>query len=170
MLRRRMERAAAEGLDPDPVRVRDLDRYIEVLTEHGLGDKDAMEMAVEDAGDEPLHHIAVHYERASGLWRAVRRNINKDGIFIQTDQLPSMGSKVKLKVLIKTPRMHFDIKAKVIWVNPHQRSGRPMGMGLKFEWVDKGDRQLFRSFLVGDTEVGALVDLGKVTDVVEGED
>ena len=142
-------------------RAEELKRYIEVLTQYDASPMDDLEFAIDDADPrEPVHHIQVTYEDAGGLWKAVRRNINKDGVFLRTDQFPSMGAQVILTVQISLPPIQFVVPAKVIWVNPHERTGRPMGMGLKFHWNDDADRTLLRSFMAGDSEAEDLLAFG----------
>lgn len=159
-LKRRMERASAEGLEPDPDRVRELDRYIEITSSLGLGEQDQLNTGEPPEGSDCAMLLAVTWGTPSDLWRAVRRNINKDGVFIQTDSFPSIDTMLRLEVVIRRPKIRFGGAAKVIWVNPHQRSGRPMGMGLKFLWENPADKDMFRSFLRGDIEPTALNDLG----------
>jgi Tfp pilus assembly protein PilZ len=142
-------------------RLADLKRYIEILTQYDATPCDDLVFAIDDSHPtEPTHHIQVTWPDAGGLWKAVRRNINKDGVFLRTDQLPSMGAKVVLTARITDPEVQFVIRTKVIWVNPHERSGRPMGMGLKFNWPDDADRTLLRSFMEGDSEATDLRALG----------
>ena len=142
-------------------RVESLKHYIEVLTQYDESPLDELVFAIDDADPrEPVHHIQVNWNDAGGLWKAVRRNINKDGVFLRTDQFPSMGAKVVLTVQIAMPPIEFVMPSKVIWVNPHERPGRPMGMGLKFSWSDDADRTLLRSFMAGDSEVKDLEALG----------
>ena len=144
-----------------PARVAELERYIEVLTQYDASPMDDLEFAIDDADPKvPVHHIQVNWADAGGLWKAVRRNINKDGVFLRTDQFPSMGAKVVLTVQIESPKIQFVMSTKVIWVNPHERSGRPMGMGLKFNWNDDADRTLLRSFMAGDSEAADLQAFG----------
>lgn len=159
-LKRSMERAAAEGVELDPERIRELDRYIEITSQLGLGDEDHLNTGEAPEGSEAALVLAVTWDTPSDLWRAVRRNINKDGVFIQTSEFPSIDTLVQLEVVIRRPQIRFGGPAKVIWVNPHQRSGRPMGMGLKFQWDNPADKDMFRSFLRGDIDPSALNDLG----------
>jgi len=152
-----------DGLSDDKASARlgDLKRYIEILTQYDASPCDDLVFAIDDSHPtEPTHHIQVTWPDAGGLWKAVRRNINKDGVFLRTDQLPSMGAKVVLTARISDPAVQFVIRTKVIWVNPHERSGRPMGMGLKFNWPDDADRALLRSFMEGDSEATDLRALG----------
>ena len=138
-------------------RVAELKEYVEVLSQYDPTPMDDLEFAIDDADPkEPVHHIQVNWDDAGGLWKAVRRNINKDGVFLRTDQFPSMGAKVVLTVQIADPFIQFVMPSKVIWVNPHERPGRPMGMGLKFNWSDDADRTLLRSFMAGDSEAADL--------------
>jgi Tfp pilus assembly protein PilZ len=139
----------------------ELKRYIEVLTQYDSTVFDDLVFAIDDASPtEPVHHVQVTWPDAGGLWKAVRRNINKDGLFLRTDQFPSMGAKVVLTVIVESPRVQFVVRSKVIWVNPHERPGRPMGMGLKFSWPDDADRTLLRSFMEGDSQASDLQSLG----------
>lgn len=160
-LTRQFEQDTTDADSHGPVRIAELKRYIELLTQYDVSPMDDLEFAIDDADpDEPVHQIQVKWADAGGLWKAVRRNINKDGVFLRTDQLPSMGAKVVLTVQIASPRIQFVMVTKVIWVNPHERSGRPMGMGLKFSWNDDADRTLLRSFMAGDSEAADLQAFG----------
>ncbi|MDP6943712.1 MAG: PilZ domain-containing protein [Myxococcota bacterium] len=160
-LARQLQQDIGVDANQKKLRVAELKRYIEVLTQYDATPQDDLVFAIDDADpDVPVHHIQVTWPDAGGLWKAVRRNINKDGVFLRTDQFPSMGAKVVLTVQISEPQVEFVVPSKVIWVNPHERSGRPMGMGLKFHWVDDTDRTLLRSFMAGDSEAEDLQALG----------
>lgn len=138
----------------------DLDRYIGALTDWGRGRED--DLVIEPAPEDSTHaHVlTVRWRNVSDLWRAVKRNINKDGVFLQTSEFPSIDASVELRVRIRQPELSFDHPAKVIWVNPHERSGRPMGVGLKFLWKSRVARNHFRAFVDGDEDASALEKLG----------
>jgi Tfp pilus assembly protein PilZ len=159
-LKRDLERnagAVAKGFTAE--QLRDLDRYIDLLSNYGNGIADTLEIGgVEDKGQAHTL-LTVYWETGSDLWRAVNRNLNKDGVFLQTAQIPGMGDSIILDVVIGRPAMQFRVPAKVIWVNPHERSGRPMGMGLKFLWRNDIDRNAFRGFMRGDTDIRGLAAL-----------
>ncbi|MGM0574182.1 MAG: PilZ domain-containing protein [Myxococcota bacterium] len=140
-------------------RLRDLDRYIDVMTRWGLGTED--DLTIEDAPEDSghAHVITVRWRNSSDLWRAVKRNINKDGVFLQTTEFPGIDSTAELRVRIRRPEIAFDQPAKVIWVNPHERGGRPMGVGLKFLWRSAEDKKRFRAFVDGDRDASALEEL-----------
>ena len=160
-LARQLQQDVGTSVKHKAQRLEELKQYIEVLTQYDASPQDELVFAIDDADPvEPVHHIQVNWEDAGGLWKAVRRNINKDGVFLRTDQFPSMGAKVVLTVQIADPKIEFVVPSKVIWVNPHERSGRPMGMGLKFNWSDDTDRTLLRSFMIGDSEAEDLRALG----------
>jgi Tfp pilus assembly protein PilZ len=148
-LRRRFERDAAEGLNSDPRCVDELNRYISTMKEHGFGCFDVLERATAEDGDV-CTGLQVTWETPSDLWRAVTWNINKDGVFIQTDDFLTIDSKLDLAIVIKKPRVVMKYESKVIWTNPKARTGRPVGMGLKILWKSEDDRNLFKGFLAGD--------------------
>ena len=156
-----LKKDSAMGDVKAKARLVELKKYVDVLTRYDAMPHDDLEFAIDDSDPkEPTHHIQVNWPDADGLWKAVKRNINKDGVFLRTDQFPSMGAKVSLTVQIGQPSVQFVLTSKVIWVNPHERTGRPMGMGLKFAWSDETDRALLRSFMAGESDVEALQVLG----------
>ena len=138
-------------------RARVLKRYVDVMTHYGTDKPDDLSFAIDDSDPkEPTYHIGVTWETVSDFWRAIRLNINKDGVFLRSTELPGMGSKVILTVNVAAIDLEFVVRSKVIWVNPHQRSGRPMGMGVKFAWPLEGYRDIVRSFMEGETDGDAL--------------
>lgn len=156
-MKRDLERnagAVAKGFTAE--QIRDLDRYIDLLSNYGNGIPDTLEIGGVEENGQAYTLLTVFWEDGSDLWRAVNRNLNKDGVFLQTAQIPGMGDTVLLDVVIARPPLGFRVPAKVIWVNPHERSGRPMGMGLKFIWRNDSDRNAFRGFMRGDTDIRAL--------------
>lgn len=164
--KRRLE-PEAEGDDgTSEAELDELRSYIEVMStrDHGQQDDLVYEDPPEDGsvsveGEAPSRRLVVRWPNASSLWRAVRRNINKDGVFLQTDEFPSIDTRVALDIRIAEPPIRVVTSAKVIWVNPRPRGGRPMGMGLKLLWRSKEDRERFKSFLAGDVGPEVLEEL-----------
>jgi len=148
-LRRRFERDAAEGLNSDPRCVEDLNRYIDTMKQYAFGRFDVLDREV-SGDDEVCTGLQVKWDTPSDLWRAVSWNINKDGVFVQTDDFLTIDSKLDLSIKIKKPNITMQCDSKVIWTNPRARSGRPVGMGLKILWKSDDDRNLFKGFLAGD--------------------
>lgn len=151
-LKRQLEHRKKDGEEIDPEQVKDLDRYVDLMTSWGHGVLDDVSQGTGDDG--PV--LEVRWERASDLWRSVKRNINKNGVFLQTDSYPSIDTTVDLRIHIAWPPLTIRRPAKVIWVNPQQRAGRPMGMGLKFLWASDEEDELFKAFMKGDVEPAAL--------------
>jgi Tfp pilus assembly protein PilZ len=159
-LKRDLERnsgAVARGLTGE--QLRDLDRYIDLLSNFGHGVPDQLEVGGMEEGGVAYTLLTVFWQSGSDLWRAVNRNLNKDGVFLQTGQIPGMGDTVMLEAIFARPQMTIRVPSKVIWVNPHERSGRPMGMGLKFLWRNEMDRNAFRGFMRGDGDLKTLANL-----------
>ncbi len=155
-LRRRLKAAKSAGEEYDERQLEEIDHYVELLTRYGHGEPDHIQHSQGDDG--PI--LTVTYARASDLWRAVKRNINKSGVFVQTDQFPSIDTTLELHCEVQWPAFTIRRPAKVIWVNPQERAGRPMGMGLKFLWRSDDEAALFKAYLVGDEEPGNLARLG----------
>ena len=159
----RLRRALSVSVTPvgelESERSGELTRYIEVMTSHGHDRPDEVELVEASPSTGVLPSIVVTYGSPSDLWRAVRRNIRKDGIFIHTGHFPPIDTQVLLTVSLLEPRVSFQTEAKVIWVNPHARSGRPMGLGLKFQWATGNQRQLFERFMLGDEAPQNLANL-----------
>ena len=101
----------------------------------------------------------VAFEKAEDLWRAVRRNINKDGLFISTKAYPPIDTVFLLEVQVQEPAVQFSCEVKVIWVNPQPRTGRSVGMGVKFLWQDPDSRTRFRGFVSGEVSPRELAQL-----------
>ncbi|MCB9729460.1 MAG: PilZ domain-containing protein [Deltaproteobacteria bacterium] len=159
-MKRDLERntgAVARGFTAD--QLHDLGRYIELLSNYGSGVPDRIEVSGTEDRGQAFALIRVYWETGSDLWRAVQRNLNKDGVFLQTEQISGMGDTILLEIVFSHPAMTIRVPSKVIWVNPHERSGRPMGMGLKFLWRNDIDRNAFRAFMRGDADVRSLASL-----------
>ncbi|MEC9072494.1 MAG: hypothetical protein VX938_08960, partial [Myxococcota bacterium] len=59
------------------------------------------------------------------------------------------------------PEISFGCPSKVIWASPQERSGRPMGIGVKFLWDDEKSA-LFKRFVKGEIDPVELGSLGGV--------
>ena len=134
-----------------------LKRYVDVMTYYGTDKPDELSFAIDDSDPkQPTYHIGVNWPTVSDFWRAIRLNINKDGVFLRSPELPGMGSKVILTMNVAAIGWEFVVRSKVIWVNPHQRTGRPMGMGVKFAWPEDNYRDIVRAFMDGETDGSTL--------------
>ena len=134
-----------------------LDSYIAVMTGYGAGILD--QVTVKEAGahdeGEPTHVVTVRFPTPSDMWRSIKRNINKGGFFLQVAPFASMDTMVTVQVTLEQPALQFESPAKVIFVNPQERSGRPMGVGIKFLWGDE-KAAMFKRFLKGEVDPNEL--------------
>jgi len=145
-------RIAAAMADDDP-RQAQLSSYVDVMASAGFGVLDRVTMETLDAksDDDPKYDIVVNWNAPSDLWRSAKRNINKNGLFIQVEPAVQMGDTVNVQVQMQSPSLSFDCLSKVIWASPQERSGRPMGIGVKFLW-DEDKTALFKRFVKGEID------------------
>jgi Tfp pilus assembly protein PilZ len=152
----------AANMDADDPRQAQLSSYVDVMASAGFGILDQVDMQSLDAetDEDPKFHIHVNWASASDVWRAAKRNINKNGLFIQVDPTVQMGDTVTIQVDMQRPPISFGCSSKVIWASPQERSGRPMGLGVKFLWDDDEKSALFKRFVKGEIDPMELSALG----------
>lgn len=159
----RLKRELRENESEANGMIEELDGYIELMTQYGTGTHDRVSSRPLEGGTEATAHLVVEWENPSDMWRAIRRNVNKSGVFIQTDRYPAMDSVVHVEIVIRQPAIRFASHAKVIWVNPQARTGRPMGVGVKYLWEDDERKGLFRQFVDAELDPVELNRLGGVS-------
>jgi uncharacterized protein (TIGR02266 family) len=89
------------------------------------------------------------------------RNMSNTGIYLDTDKLLPIGTKMTLRFVVPNLDWVFEIKSKVIWnvqVTMDQRlDGKKDGMGILFESMDSQDQEkidtYFKNFKIEDLEL-----------------
>jgi len=87
--------------------------------------------------------------------KAYIKNISGGGLFIETNELPSMGAHVKFKLSIEHPPQSLELGGRVTWLNPVPSTVAPKGFGLKFDDMDDEDRRMILGIV--NTEAKKLV-------------
>ena len=89
----------------------------------------------------------IAYKSEDQFRKAYIKNISGGGIFVEADELPAMGSRVKFKLTIEYPPQSLDLGGIVTWLNPQASAVAPKGFGLKFDDLADEDRRAIHSIV-----------------------
>ncbi len=133
---RKLTEKKPEQLTPtETKKLQDLEMKISAL----IGDKSLMGDPKKPRTLRVNHDLAVEIKSAGELNRVYMKNISGGGVYVETPQPFSIGSKVSLQLLLPNETVPLTISTEVAWTNPKGMKGLPAGMGLKF--VDLTDEQ-----------------------------
>jgi len=96
--------------------------------------------------------VRVDYKTVDELFSEFARNINEGGLFVETEQPPSVGSLVALEFQIPGGSEPIQVMGRVIRTSEGERD-EPLGMGIEFENLDGQSRDLIND-LVRNLRVG----------------
>ncbi len=112
---------------------------------------------------EPGVPIVANLAYSSGieLYEGLSLSLSRGGLFIKTDILLPIDSVLHLTLLIEDIKVSFKVTAKVIWINPRESAGRPIGIGVKFPKFTNDQRALLEEFMQGSAPPATLSDLNE---------
>jgi uncharacterized protein (TIGR02266 family) len=108
--------------------------------------------------DEPIL-VTLTYNNGIEFYEGLSLSLNRGGLFIKTESLLSIDSILDMTVKIQDVAIQFHVTAKVIWINPRESAGRPIGMGVKFPKLSNDQRALIEEFMQGSAPTVTLVGL-----------
>jgi len=97
--------------------------------------------------------VRVDYKTVDELFSEFARNINEGGLFVETDNPPSLGASVELQFQIPGSDEPIQVMGRVVRVCDASHREGP-GMGIEFENLDSQSRDLINE-LVRQLRVGS---------------
>ena len=166
---RALKKAEDEAAKPygkgDPVlaaRIKELRGYREVFLKAEAPRRPrftVLERSIE-GGKNPFK-IEVSFTNAIQFYEGLDLSLSKGGVFIKTDALLPIDTLLDLQCVLEEEEVTFNVSAKIIWINPRESQGRPIGMGLKFFKLSTIQRQILTDFLTGELPPDALTHLSE---------
>lgn len=113
---------------------------------------------VMDRRADPNSPTVVDLQFTNGiqLYEALDLSLSKGGLFIKTEALLPIDSVLEVNCRLEEEEVSFRVSAKVIWLNPRETQGRPVGMGLKLFRLSSIQRQVLADFMNGDMPAETL--------------
>jgi len=97
------------------------------------------------------------------FYEGLSLSLNRGGLFIKTEALLAIDSMLDMTIVIEDLQVSFHVTAKVIWINPRESAGRPIGIGVKFPKFTNDQRALLEEFMQGAAPAATLADLSDQT-------
>ncbi len=120
---------------------------------------------IKEQSKEPGVPIVATLSYSSGieLYEGLNLSLSRGGLFIKTEILLPIDSLLDLTILVEDIKISFHVTAKVIWINPRESAGRPIGIGIKFPKFTNDQRALLEEFLQGSAPTATLTDLNEAS-------
>jgi len=103
--------------------------------------------------------VELHFTNAVQFYEALDLSLSKGGLFIKTEALLPIDTVMEADCRLEEEEVKFRVSAKVIWLNPRETQGRPIGMGLKLFRLSSIQRQVLADFMHGDMPAATLAHL-----------
>lgn len=121
------------------------------------------EFHIREQSKEPGVPVIASLSYSSGIefYESLTLSLNRGGLFIKTEVLLPIDSLLDLTILVEDVKISFHVTAKVIWINPRESAGRPIGIGVKFPKFSNDQRALLEEFMQGSAPAATLADLNE---------
>ncbi len=163
--RRELQEQASRPLHRgDPVltvRLKEVEAYVEVFLKNLAPRRPVFRLLEHPADPQTPTKVELVFEDAIQFYEALSMSFSKGGIFIKTESLLPIDSLLTLRVRLKAEAVEFTVSGKVIWVNPRESQGRPVGLGVKFYKLSSIQRQVLDDFMAGELPAQSLVHLSE---------
>lgn len=103
--------------------------------------------------------VELHFANAIQFYESLALSLSKGGLFIKTEALLPIDTVLDATCHLEEEEVKFRVSAKVIWLNPRETQGRPVGMGLKLFRLSSIQRQVLSDFMNGDMPPSTLAHL-----------
>lgn len=107
-----------------------------------------------DPGDPT--RVELHFANAIQFYESLDLSLSKGGLFIKTESLLPIDTLLDTDCHLEEEEVNFRVSAKVIWLNPRDTQGRPVGMGLKLFRLSSIQRQVLADFMNGEMPASTL--------------
>lgn len=142
-------------------RLKEVEAYIEVFLKTVQSRRPVFRLLEHPADTKTPTKVELLFEDAVQFYEALALSFSKGGIFIKTESLLPIDSLLTIEVRLKAEDIVFTVSGKVIWVNPRESQGRPVGMGVKFYKLSSIQRQVLDDFMAGDLPPQSLTHLSE---------
>lgn len=163
--RRELQEQASRPLHRgDPVltaRLKEVEAYVEVFLKNLAPRRPVFRLLEHPADPQTPTKVELVFEDAVQFYEALSLSFSKGGIFIKTESLLPIDSLLTLQVRLKAESVDITVSGKVIWVNPRESQGRPVGLGVKFYKLSSIQRQVLDDFMAGELPAQSLVHLSE---------
>lgn len=105
--------------------------------------------------------VELHFSNAIQFYEALALSLSKGGMFIKTEALLPIDTILDATCHLEEEDVTFRVSTKVIWLNPRDTQGRPVGMGLKLFRLSSIQRQVLADFMNGDMPPSTLAHLSE---------
>lgn len=105
--------------------------------------------------------VELHFTNGIQFYEALALSLSKGGLFIKTEALLPIDTLLDAMCFLEEEDVKFRVSAKVIWLNPRETQGRPVGMGLKLFRLSSIQRQVLADFMNGDMPASTLAHLSE---------
>ncbi|HNZ03965.1 MAG TPA: PilZ domain-containing protein [Myxococcota bacterium] len=118
---------------------------------------------IQEQSKDPGAPVVATLSYSSGLelYEGLNLSLNRGGLFIKTEVLLPIDTVLDLTVVIEDIKISFHVSGKVIWINPRESAGRPIGIGIKFPKFSNDQRALLEEFMQGAAPTATLADLNE---------
>mgnify|MGYP001327099566 CR=1 FL=1 len=98
--------------------------------------------------------VLVDYESSDTYFYDYSNNLSEGGIYIETDRIQSVGSKITLRFTLPGIDRVFEATGHVTWAyQPKSGDGGPptdvlgKGMGIQFDTIEPADKKFIQEYL-----------------------
>ena len=93
--------------------------------------------------------LRVDYKRINTFFADYTKNISKGGTFIRTTKPLDVGTEFVFVLSVPSHNKQLELKGEVMWVVTEEKAtpDNPAGMGIKFKFIDDGERDLVDGFV-----------------------
>jgi type IV pilus assembly protein PilZ len=93
--------------------------------------------------------LRVDYKRLNTFFADYTKNISKGGTFIRTTKPLDVGTEFVFVLSVPSHNKQLELKGEVMWVVTEDKaaSDNPAGMGIKFKFIDDGERAMVDDFV-----------------------
>lgn len=88
-------------------------------------------------------------DQAPSFWTGLARNISSGGLFVNTYNLPEMGSFIEVRFWVPFHKEAFDLRAEVVWVRGDDVAADPnnVGFGARFVGLEPDTKKVLDEYI-----------------------
>mgnify|MGYP002642205727 CR=1 FL=1 len=78
----------------------------------------------------------IESDQAPSFWTGLARNISSGGLFVNTYNIPEIGSHIEVRFWVPFQKEAFDLRAEVVWARGDDVAADPNDVGFGARFVD----------------------------------
>jgi len=164
-VRRELEEQASRPLHRgDPVlatRLKEVEGYLQSFLKTVAPRRPAFRLLEHPKDPQTVTRVELVFDDAIHFYEGLSLSFSRGGIFVKTESLLPIDSLLAIEMRLQKEDIRFNLSGKVIWVNPRESQGRPVGLGIKFYKLSSIQRQVLDDFMAGELPVASLVHLSE---------